>query len=238
MSIEAEAWVWRESPYKGAAFIVHVRLANIANEDHGNELWMHRDKVAATCRLSFRQVTRIMAQMVDDGYLELLDAGGGRGKIARYRLIVKPGHPVHVSPEKVDNDDTKHGQRRHPHLLPHEVDKKGADARGDDAHDPLYGFDHFWEMYPKRNERRIGRGVCERRWVKMTLDDKRAAYRGARNYRADVDAQRTIAKDPDRWLRDRLWEDWQVNVEPVESTAATVNRPEVAFDPDAPNRFQ
>jgi hypothetical protein len=73
----------------------------------------------------------------------------------------------------------------------------------------MIGFDHFWQAYPRRNGRRLGKGLSEKRWVKMTLEDKRAAYRGAKNYAIDCDAGRNIAKDPDRWLRDRLWEDWQ-----------------------------
>jgi DNA-binding transcriptional ArsR family regulator len=95
--------------------------------------------------------------------------------------------------------------------------------------DPLRGFDVFWSTYPKRNGRLIGRGPCEKRWRKLSLDNRRAAYRGAKNYAADVAAGLTIAKDPDRWLRDKLWTDWQ---DATISQPLTLNSQEVPYDPD------
>ena len=87
-----------------------------------------------------------------------------------------------------------------------------ATARAKESTDPLRGFAEFWSVYPKRNGRRLGRGKCEDRWRRLSIADRRAAWRGAVNYGAEVDADRTIAKDPDRWLRDRCWQDWQERV--------------------------
>ncbi len=77
------------------------------------------------------------------------------------------------------------------------------------APDALRGFSEFWSAYPTRNGKRLGRGLCEKRWKAMALEAKRAAWRGARNYALAVGDGLTIAKDPDRWLRDKCWEDWQ-----------------------------
>ena len=97
----------------------------------------------------------------------------------------------------------------------------------------LYGFDFFWRDYPKRNGRLIGKKKAEDHWAKLSLDEKRAAHRGGKNYAADVNAGKTIAMDPFRWLRDRLWEDWQGPAEPSERPL-TVVRPEIEYDPDEP----
>lgn len=89
--------------------------------------------------------------------------------------------------------------------------------------DALYGFDHFWAVYPARNGRKVGKGLCQKRWRKMNLDDRRAAYRGALNYAVEVG---DFAKDPDRWLRDRLWESYQ--------GAPETQAEESGYDPDDP----
>lgn len=75
--------------------------------------------------------------------------------------------------------------------------------------DPLAGFEEFWGTYPMRNGKRIGRGLCENRWRKLSQQDRTAAFVGATNYATACRRGLQIAKDPDRWLRDRLWEDWQ-----------------------------
>ena len=73
------------------------------------------------------------------------------------------------------------------------------------------GFDDFWSGYPSRRGRKVGKSKCLDRWRKLSLDDRRAAWRGAVNYAAEIG---DFAKDPERWLRDRLWEDWQGRPEP------------------------
>jgi hypothetical protein len=76
--------------------------------------------------------------------------------------------------------------------------------------DPLRGFEDFWNAYPKRNGKRLGRGKCEIIWRRLSLDDRRAAWRGAKHYDAAVvSGLQLSAKDAERWLRDHLWTDWQ-----------------------------
>lgn len=75
--------------------------------------------------------------------------------------------------------------------------------------DPSYRFDDFWTAYPQRNGKRVGKAKALDRWKKLDYDTKAAAFRGVKNYRAACDAQLQIAKDAERWLRDRCWDDWQ-----------------------------
>ncbi len=102
--------------------------------------------------------------------------------------------------------------------------------------DPLLGFDKFWGTYPERNGKRLGRRLCEARWKKLSLAEKRTAFKGAANYGKAVEGDLTIAKDPDRWLRDRCWEDWQEPADSVLRGSPVVdNRPRVrnTADPDS-----
>jgi hypothetical protein len=228
------------SPYEnGALYATHLIIAGIVNPDNDHELWIAPEQLAKRCHCSVRTLRRHLERMVADEMLELAERGGGRGKVTKYRFLMPENKQCQNGTVSAANSVTTRAETVSPgvsHLLPTKEVTKARDGARADV-DPLYGFDHFWGMYPKRNGRRIGRGLCERRWARLSIEDRRAAYRGACNYRADVDAQRTIAKDPDRWLRDRLWEDWQEHVEPVESVALTAHRPEVGYDPDAPDRF-
>ena len=206
MSNEAMGYVFTHSPYSGDTRSVHLAIADTVNDMYENRLWMTVAALAEKCRCSTRTVQRALQRMTAEGYLELLQDGGGRGRPTEYRFLmpekgdtVTPivGERVTSSPERVTNTtSTPITNPRNP-------------TREKLRNDPLLGFDHFWLAYPKRNNRKIGKTLCKKRWTAMTLDDRRAAYRGARNYATDVSAGKTIARDPDRWLRDRLWEDWQ-----------------------------
>jgi hypothetical protein len=83
-----------------------------------------------------------------------------------------------------------------------------------DKSDPLIGFDHFWNAYPQRNGKRLGRGICEGKWSKMNLDERRAAYHGAVHYAAACEAGLQGAMDPERFLAHRRWVDWQTPAVP------------------------
>lgn len=80
--------------------------------------------------------------------------------------------------------------------------------------DPGPSFDDFWPSYPKRNGKRLGKPKAFERWKRLSPDDRRAALVGARFYAAACDRGLNIAKDPERWVRDRCWEDWQEPAEP------------------------
>jgi hypothetical protein len=79
--------------------------------------------------------------------------------------------------------------------------------------DPMEGFSDFWNIYPKRNGKRLGRKITETKWAKLTPDEQALAMIGATHYAAAVASGVTIAKDPERFLRHQCWEDWQ---EPAE----------------------
>lgn len=96
-------------------------------------------------------------------------------------------------------------------------------ARSDDTgdaraanDDPEIGFDLFWNVWPKRHGRKIGRKDALAKWRRLPLDEKRTAYRAARHYAEASDRGEAGAMDAFRWLEKRRWEDW---AEPVTPTA-------------------
>lgn len=88
MSAECTGWVYRYSPAKGAALLVHLAVADSANDQHGYELWMRQHWLADKARVSRRAVGDALAWLVDNGLLELLEAGKDAGKANRYRFLM------------------------------------------------------------------------------------------------------------------------------------------------------
>jgi hypothetical protein len=219
VSFREVAWVLDNSPYKLADRLVHLVLAERTNVDHDHELWFSLAVVAKKANVSRRTVERSMAKMVEDGYLTVIEAAPG--KPTRYRFTYDKLSQVPSG--GCDIHDTKPATSTDSHLLLPKEDKNRAD--------PMIGFDKFWSVYPRRNGRILGRGLCEKRWVKLPIEDKRLAYRGAQNYGADVKAGLTIAKDPDRWLRDKLWTDW-LEAASAPTSGGTITTQEVPYDPE------
>jgi hypothetical protein len=84
---------------------------------------------------------------------------------------------------------------------------------------------HWWPTYPARNGKKLGKAKTLARWRKLSLDDQRAALRGARHYAAACEQGLTIAKDPERWLRDRCWLDWQEPATPDQRGGSPPSEP-------------
>ena len=222
------SWVFRHSPYEGTARLIHLAIADIVNDAYENRLFAGDAVLRDKAKCSQSTLSRAKARMIADGYLEVVDGSTAPGRTTEYRFLMPA--PTVVKMTSVDGgqsdanggqsdanggqSDANGGHLRHAPLLP----TQGTQGNTSDAEittidpivaDPLVGFDAFWSTYPKRNGKRLGRGLCETRWRRYDLDTRRAAYRGAKYYGEAVDRGLTIAKDPDRWLRDKCWQDWQ-----------------------------
>jgi hypothetical protein len=87
-------------------------------------------------------------------------------------------------------------------------------APEDDRNHPEYGFNRFWERYPRRNGKRLHRASALAVWGRLPYADKRAAYEGAGHFAKACEDGLQIACDAFRWLRDREWEEWQTPAVP------------------------
>jgi hypothetical protein len=85
MSGRAVGWVFDHSPMRGAAFLVQVALADVANDMHENELWCSTVTLSKKCRCARYTVTRALADLVDAGQLEVIAETPGRS--TRYRML-------------------------------------------------------------------------------------------------------------------------------------------------------
>ena len=230
MSDEGRAYVKEHSPFTGTTFWLHYVLGDLANQQNGYEIWIGDKRLAEEWPISVRAIQRGRAQLVEAGYLTLIDERSAPGRPIRYRfeflnarqsggcsdgnarqpVVERPPtsrqRPPMAAGTPITNQKNQTGTEascaKPAAMAPPDPDQVPSD--------PLLGFDQFWAAYPMRGGRRRGRGLCETRWKKLTLTERRAAYRGAVHYGIErPDGAEISAADPDRWLRDRRWEDYQ-----------------------------
>ena len=88
MSAEGQIYVEKFSPYSGATFQVHLRLGLLSNDANDYRIFSGDVYLAEKCRCGVRTVKRAKAQLIRDGFLELLKPAAGR-RVAEYRFIFK-----------------------------------------------------------------------------------------------------------------------------------------------------
>ena len=69
-------------------------------------------------------------------------------------------------------------------------------------------FNLFWEQYPKRNNRKVGKKECFDLWKKLKPTDYDLILIAVKNYADSNDAKRNFAVDPKRFFKKDLWRDW------------------------------
>lgn len=77
MSIRIMSAVWDESPYEHSLLLVHLALADAANDE--GYCWPAVKSIAKKCRLDERYTRRLLNQMVEDGFVEKAVNEGKRG---------------------------------------------------------------------------------------------------------------------------------------------------------------
>lgn len=243
MSAQATSFVWEYSPYRGSTFDVHKAIADSVNDQHSNQFWMFQDKLARKARVSRETGNRAVKRLIADGFLELVEEGGGRNRPSRFRFLfpkvpqmydstTPDGKPKtvtrdHSNPlETVTRDHSKttetvisvdetvtrdHSQRtkeNSKNLL------NSSSARTREA-DDYAAFWKFWQVYPSRDGKKLGKGKAEAKFYKTPRRERDAIAVGVRNYRDAIDQGLAFGpKDAHRWLNDRDWLDWQTPAKP------------------------
>lgn len=87
VSHQATEWVWKHSPFTGATLLVHLAIARAVGPD--NLYAAPVPELAAETRCSERSVVTALSGLTDDGQLQQIEPGGGRGKPSRYRLVMR-----------------------------------------------------------------------------------------------------------------------------------------------------
>lgn len=96
MSVRWIDRVWSDSPYKGSRLLLHLAMADHAND----EGWFYagQNSLARKARCSVEYVRESVMAMVDDGTLLIERKGSGRGKATEYRLLPVTPNTVGENP--------------------------------------------------------------------------------------------------------------------------------------------
>lgn len=240
MSGQATGWVLRHGPrpemldLSGRAYgqrarglrAVLVTIADAANRD-GRHSHPGLPAMIEGSLYGRSQVLALVKQLVADGWVEVEEEGRGRGHATVYglprmvrSLDLSGDDKGPVSDEKrssLDPEKVQSGESVPLSSTGTTVKNNGSTDVDDPKRDPEYGFDRFWDAWPKRNGKKIGKRDALTKWRALSYDDKASAFRGAKNYASASDAGIAGAMDAFRWLEKRRWEDWQ---EPAVETRA------------------
>jgi hypothetical protein len=94
LSIKIMSWVWDHSPYEGKALLLHLALADFAND--AGECWPSQPTLAAKARCTERHVRDTVSQMVNDGYVQITNPSNGVTS-HRYLLVARNSVPPRKS---------------------------------------------------------------------------------------------------------------------------------------------
>lgn len=210
MSVRWITVVWERSPYKGERLLIHLALADFANDE--GICWPSQRTLAHKARCTEGFVGVALKQMVCDGFLEVERAAAGRGNPARY-LLKKP-HSGNTLSEKPHSPtaETPFPNENAPYIRT--VNEPSLIPQG---------FDEFWKAYP----RRVAKADALKAYAKVmkgpgapTLEQLLQAV--ARYAKAHTDPK--YVAYPATWLRQGRWEDEQ------EATAATPKPRDITLD--------
>lgn len=79
-------------------------------------------------------------------------------------------------------------------------------------------FDLFWSIYPKRNGKIVGKKITKEIFNKLKIEDLDRVIKNAENY----GIENLFAKDPQRFLQNDFWKDWD---EPVKNNISKQPNP-------------
>lgn len=190
MSAQATGYVFERSPYTGAGFAVHLAIADSVNDLHGHEFWLRARRLARKARVSRDRALAALEQLVQDGFLELIERGGGRSKPSRYRFLFPDAAVVYSADqnETVESHDPFQTVGSRPETVESRREKVVSHDRHRTQEEPKLEqepktraatlavvipggkrvvfaeepFEAFWTAYP----RKVGKGEARKAWAK------------------------------------------------------------------------
>lgn len=129
-------------------------------------------------------------------------AAGKAGGLAKARASAKAKPVAKTYPGSVPDPGSETASKPEP----------AEEASSPPAEDDMR-FSEFWEAYPKRNGKRIGRDKALKVWMRRSKVDRVKALTAVENYRRACDDGLTIAQDAHRWLSGGTFNDWMTPAE-------------------------
>lgn len=216
MSGEVTGWVLRHGPLDRAERSVLLVIADAANRD-GRHAHPGIAAIVEGSLYTRSTVYAVLRRLEAGGWIEVEEVGGGRGKATVYRVVrdrqtVRPSDPSPAGngpmeePKRSDQPPETVQLAEVAPLIQRKEQRNEQRALGT----PEFAFAEFWNTYPPRDGKRLGRKDAEAQWAKLTPLHRAEAVVGAGYFAEAVAAGgRFGIPDAFRWLRDRKWEEWQ-----------------------------
>lgn len=213
MSAEAIGWVFKKSPYDGAMFALHLAVADIVNDTHGNELWASVPTLSKKARISVRSARYGLARMVEDGLLVKIAERPGAPTHYRFTMPDDPCTgctPATAAPLQDDaptpatDGATPATSDRTPALAAPKLKNTTIPRGTQEGNVTLVGFDAFWRVYPRPEGQRDAKKAWRSAIHRANPADIIA---GAERYAEDPGRDDQYTKTPFKWLEGDCWKD-------------------------------
>lgn len=213
MSIKVMTWVWANSPYSGERLLLHLALADFANDE--GICFPSHSTLAKKARCSTGWVAQTIKQMQKDALIEIVEpAGMGRGKVGRYRLT-KGLTELDLNEEKglTATQNRSNSDASDSSLLNrHESSNTQSE------------FDRLWKCYPRKTAKGAAQRAFERLMKRTDAPSVDVLIAAVERYASTIKDMNFCAHLA-TWLNGERWLD-----ETTTTTAQAVETKIVAAD--------
>jgi hypothetical protein len=192
LSVKWITQVWEGSPYRGERLLLHLALADYANDE--GTCFPSQRTLARKARCTEGFVRQAIKQMIADDLLMVERSPHGRGNTALYRLKPVTVKPVSVKPVSPETETR----------FPDEIAPITRTVM--EPSNTVEGFDAFWSAYP----RRVAKLEAQRAFARVmsgrdapALDTLLEAVTRYAQARPDL----KYVAHPATWLRQGRWAD-------------------------------
>ena len=200
--------------------------------------WPSAETIAGLAGVSARTVRRSVERLEAAGALTVRRGGrkaDGTQHSNRYVVQYRQGDTMSLCPPQ--QGDTMSGELE-PRVKSTRTKNQvqGVTSADADARAEIHAQfnDHFWPLYPPTNGIKREKQAALDQWRKLTIDDRRAAVRGARHKAAHFAATGEEPPYAVRFLRRRDFDDYQQPVVMDRATGKVRVVAEVRPCPDCP----
>jgi hypothetical protein len=194
VSIKWINYVWEESPYDGRRLLLHLALADFANDE--GTCFPSLKTLASKARCTDTWCSLTIKQMVKEDWLEIVEQGRGRGRASTYRLLKKGLTELNISEpktlipstENINSDEVLTIYKNH--IEPNIVQD----------------FELFWKAYPRKVAKRQAQKSFAKLMVTKDAPTIKQLLDGVERYKATTLDPKYIAH-PATWLNQGRWED-------------------------------
>jgi hypothetical protein len=198
MSIKWINYVWEESPYEGKKLLLHLALADFANDE--GTCFPSQKTLAHKARVSRVWVQETIKQMINDGLLCVEQTSNGRGNRAVYRLHKnKRQSELTLSDDKGQSELTKRANS--------ELDTLIINNHHESSIHQSVCFEKFWKLYPRKVGKRAAQKEFERVLKLRNAPTVDHLLNAVKCYAQSAPQDQRYIAHPTTWLRQGRWED-------------------------------